>query len=589
MTEPLPQHFGITQEQADHLDSEVKALAARMSKPPIFNVNYSTYIVVGFAASCWLVYVLAGKAPSISGKFLLGFGALCIGAIWMALTVSIAQHIIFKICARRAKASLRELERSPLYEKYARYREAQKAMLERLRQLEQHWQRRKEEWARWQREWSKGKTEFWRSLDGVGFERELASLYTGLGFEASLTAWSGDDGVDILLRKDGKKIVVQCKAHNKPAGPAMVRELFGSMYHFEADEAVLACTSGFTQNAIRFAKGKPIKLIDLADILRMQATLLRNEPDPPQPLRYGEEKLRARLQQAQAETPPTALQASRYQKALSYAVPSIVGVTIVLGHALLIPSRSAASGPVRTGSASATPPTPTPYKSYTTYSPTPSPQPSLTATPTPELAEEETYYDPASDEPEVDASPESLPPPSPAVSALNQNTSSNPTGAGDSDTSTTGINSNGSLRPGYSYSFEGGRSREDERRLSKANDLKKLGIQVDWRTHSWLELIDIERRARKAADLLQLGYDVDWRRHTWLDMMDWERRIRKADDLKGLGLSVDWREHEWLEMHDWERRIRKANDLRLYGINVNWRQYTWLQMYEMEKRMRKDR
>ena len=65
-----------------------------------------------------------------------------------------------------------------------------------------------------------------------------------------------------------------------------------------------------------------------------------------------------------------------------------------------------------------------------------------------------------------------------------------------------------------------------------------------------------------------------------------EGRIRKADDLRRLGLDVNWRDHSWLEMSDWEGRIRKANDLKRLGIEVDWRTHSWFEMVEMERKAR---
>jgi len=42
---------------------------------------------------------------------------------------------------------------------------------------------------------------YWGSLDGKGFERELGSLYKGLGYTVNLTPTSGDNGIDLVLKK----------------------------------------------------------------------------------------------------------------------------------------------------------------------------------------------------------------------------------------------------------------------------------------------------------------------------------------------------------------------------------------------------
>jgi hypothetical protein len=119
--------------------------------------------------------------------------------------------------------------------------------------------------------WSQRRgTDFWKSLSGLAFEQELAKVFRLVGYEATVTHASGDEGVDIILTKDGRRGVVQCKAHKGPVGPQIVRELFGSTVHFNADFAILASISGFTPAAIDFAKQKSIDLLEIPDIIRMQ-------------------------------------------------------------------------------------------------------------------------------------------------------------------------------------------------------------------------------------------------------------------------------------------------------------------------------
>ena len=111
--------------------------------------------------------------------------------------------------------------------------------------------------------------QFWERLGGIEFERELGNLYRAIGYHVQSTPVSGDQGVDLILRKNGQTTVVQCKAQKRPASPAVIRDLYGSMHHFKADNAILACTGGFSDNVIEFARDKPIKLISARDIARM--------------------------------------------------------------------------------------------------------------------------------------------------------------------------------------------------------------------------------------------------------------------------------------------------------------------------------
>ena len=149
--------------------------------------------------------------------------------------------------AERQQREAEEAEKEAERQRRAIERQRQEAERQRQRKLEQ----------------------YWISMDGVGFEQELGGLFRSMGYSVERTPTSGDQGVDLVLRKNGVTIVVQCKAHKNVVGPAVVRELFGSMVAFRAKAAILACTGGFTKGVHEFVKGKPISLLDASAIARM--------------------------------------------------------------------------------------------------------------------------------------------------------------------------------------------------------------------------------------------------------------------------------------------------------------------------------
>jgi hypothetical protein len=112
---------------------------------------------------------------------------------------------------------------------------------------------------------------YWKGLGGLDFERELGELYGCLGYRVTLTKATGDGGVDLILERESETIVVQCKQHSKPAGPAVIRDLYGTMIHRRASSAIVACTSGFSNEARTFARGKPLRLIGLDEIIQLAA------------------------------------------------------------------------------------------------------------------------------------------------------------------------------------------------------------------------------------------------------------------------------------------------------------------------------
>ncbi len=120
-------------------------------------------------------------------------------------------------------------------------------------------------------EWeTRTRTEFWRSLSCRAFEVELARLLEAHGYSVELTPYSGDMGVDIVLRRGGRTTLVQCKQTAKPVGPAVARELYGSLVSSEADDAILACTAGVSRGARDFLSGKQVRVMDLLEILELQ-------------------------------------------------------------------------------------------------------------------------------------------------------------------------------------------------------------------------------------------------------------------------------------------------------------------------------
>jgi restriction system protein len=112
-------------------------------------------------------------------------------------------------------------------------------------------------------------TEWWLSQTGVTLEQETAKLFAKLGYQVEHRGGAGDEGVDLMLRQAGKVIVVQCKAHVRPVGPAVVRELYGTLMHHRAHQAMLASPSGFTDSAVSFAAGKPIELLDANKLVEL--------------------------------------------------------------------------------------------------------------------------------------------------------------------------------------------------------------------------------------------------------------------------------------------------------------------------------
>src|SRR6266446_1415503 len=127
--------------------------------------------------------------------------------------------------------------------------------------------------------------EWLNKLTWQDFERQVAEVYRQQGYWVDEVGGGGaDGGVDLRLRRDGKTSIVQCKRWKTyKVGVKPVRELFGVMAAERADRAVFITSGVYTDEALRFAEGKPLELVDgaqLSEMLRRFQKSLKQALEP---------------------------------------------------------------------------------------------------------------------------------------------------------------------------------------------------------------------------------------------------------------------------------------------------------------------
>ncbi|SOY27421.1 Mrr restriction system protein [Acetatifactor muris] len=113
------------------------------------------------------------------------------------------------------------------------------------------------------------------AIDWQDFEnliREIfAEEFNSIGGEVKITQASRDGGVDgIAFDPDpirGGKIVIQAKRYTNVVGVSAVRDLYGTIINEGATKGILVTTSNYGNDAYKFAKGKPITLMNGANLL----------------------------------------------------------------------------------------------------------------------------------------------------------------------------------------------------------------------------------------------------------------------------------------------------------------------------------
>ena len=110
--------------------------------------------------------------------------------------------------------------------------------------------------------------DWWWTLDGWEFEEEAAEILRLNGYQATVTKKTGDGGIDIILKKNGRKIIAQCKHYSSAVGPEVPRALWGVREDFKADGVMLIASSGITQTSKDFISNKPtFEVLDLEDLI----------------------------------------------------------------------------------------------------------------------------------------------------------------------------------------------------------------------------------------------------------------------------------------------------------------------------------
>jgi|GEM_PF-2451345 len=109
------------------------------------------------------------------------------------------------------------------------------------------------------------------AMSPARFEEYVSFLFKHDGYTCKVVGQTGDQGIDIEMRRHGhngpERVVAQCKRYSGSVGQPIVREFYGS-YANEAVDGYLVTTATFTQPARDWAKTRPIHLVDGADLMR---------------------------------------------------------------------------------------------------------------------------------------------------------------------------------------------------------------------------------------------------------------------------------------------------------------------------------
>ena len=116
-------------------------------------------------------------------------------------------------------------------------------------------------------------------IDWFQFEKFCAALLRTEGYAVERKGGAHPDGgVDLIAEKDGERILVQCKHWRTwTLQEKVVREMLGSMTHFQVNRGAIYTLKGWTRPAAAFAEQHAISLVDGETLAHRATTRLKPE------------------------------------------------------------------------------------------------------------------------------------------------------------------------------------------------------------------------------------------------------------------------------------------------------------------------
>lgn len=106
------------------------------------------------------------------------------------------------------------------------------------------------------------KKEYNNIKTGIEFEKFLINLFKRCGYETEHTGKAGDQGCDLIVKKNNYIYCVQAKYYSSTLDNTPVQEIVGALKFYNGDRGVVVTNSNFTIGAKELAKSNNVILID---------------------------------------------------------------------------------------------------------------------------------------------------------------------------------------------------------------------------------------------------------------------------------------------------------------------------------------
>lgn len=122
-----------------------------------------------------------------------------------------------------------------------------------------------------------------RDLSWQRFEELVGEAYRRQGYRVIENDSAGPDGgVDLVISREGKRYLVQCKQYrSQKVGVKVVREMFGLVAAEKATGGIVITSGQFTRDADTFANDKSLELVDGEQLVSLISAVQKDPKMPP--------------------------------------------------------------------------------------------------------------------------------------------------------------------------------------------------------------------------------------------------------------------------------------------------------------------
>ena len=99
-------------------------------------------------------------------------------------------------------------------------------------------------------------------MKGDDFEDFIKEIYIILGYTVEKTKKSGDQGIDLIVKKHFRRIGIQLKRYSHTVGNSAVQEAVAGRRYYQLDKVCVLTNSTYTKSAKELAKVNKVELID---------------------------------------------------------------------------------------------------------------------------------------------------------------------------------------------------------------------------------------------------------------------------------------------------------------------------------------